>query len=155
MAEFALRAMNIRKSFGALEVLKDVSINVAPGEVACILGPSGSGKSTFLRCLNWLSPPTGGEVWIGTERLGIQKGKDGREVSVSETKLGEQRSRFGMVFQSFNLWPHRTALQNVIEGHRRADLRPIRLLQLGRLGADLPGGDHHAGLVQDFRGPFD
>jgi polar amino acid transport system ATP-binding protein len=116
MAEFALRAMNIRKSFGALEVLKDVSINVAPGEVACILGPSGSGKSTFLRCLNWLSPPTGGEVWIGTERLGIQKGKDGREVSVSETKLGEQRSRFGMVFQSFNLWPHRTALQNVIEG---------------------------------------
>ncbi|MGE4250936.1 MAG: amino acid ABC transporter ATP-binding protein [Parvibaculaceae bacterium] len=116
MTELALQTMNIRKSFGTVEVLKDVSIDLARGEVVCILGPSGSGKSTFLRCINWLSPPTGGEVWMGSERIGVQKDKNGQEAPLPEAKLRQQRSRFGMVFQSFNLWPHRTVLQNVIEG---------------------------------------
>lgn len=116
MVEYAVQAINISKHFGKLEVLKDVSVSVKKGEVACILGPSGSGKSTFLRCLNWLSPPSGGEVWIGDERVGMQSSSGGREIAVSQSKLRQQRRRFGMVFQSFNLWPHRTALQNVMEG---------------------------------------
>ena len=113
---FAIRGVDITKRFGDLEVLRGVSIGVSPGEVVCVLGPSGSGKSTLLRCLNWLSPPTSGSVWIGAERLGIEAGKDGVERPLAETKLRLQRSRIGMVFQSFNLWPHRTALENVTEG---------------------------------------
>ena len=116
MKEYVLQAKNISKNFGDLEVLKDVSINLEKGEVVCILGPSGSGKSTLLRCLNWLSPPTEGEVWIGRERLGVTKSKSGVITPVSDAKLRQQRSNLGMVFQSFNLWPHRTAIENVIEG---------------------------------------
>jgi polar amino acid transport system ATP-binding protein len=140
MAEYALQAKNIHKRFGGLEVLKDVSLNVKSGEVICILGPSGSGKSTFLRCLNWLSPPTGGEVWIGDERLGFTTTKGGAEVTVSNAKLRQQRSHLGMVFQSFNLWPHRTALENVIEGPivvkgiSKAEARKKGLALLERVG---------------------
>ncbi|MFT6906444.1 MAG: polar amino acid transport system ATP-binding protein [Oleiphilaceae bacterium] len=140
MVEYALQAKNIRKRFGDLEVLNDVSIDVKSGEVICILGPSGSGKSTFLRCLNWLSPPTGGEVWIGDERLGFTTSKGGAEVRVSDAKLRQQRSHLGMVFQSFNLWPHRTALENVIEGPivvqglSKAEARKRGLALLERVG---------------------
>ena len=116
MKEYALQAKNISKNFDDLEVLKDVSIYLEKGEVVCILGPSGSGKSTLLRCLNWLSPPTEGEVWIGSEQLGVTKSKSGVIIPVSDAKLRQQRSNLGMVFQSFNLWPHRTAIENVIEG---------------------------------------
>jgi polar amino acid transport system ATP-binding protein len=112
----AIRAVEITKVFGDLTVLQGVSLAVAKGEVVCVLGPSGSGKSTLLRCLNWLSPPSRGEVWIGEERLGVERAADGALVPLSDARLRRQRSRIGMVFQQFNLWPHRTAIENVMEG---------------------------------------
>lgn len=114
--ETAIRAVEITKSFGPLQVLHGISLAVKRGEVVCILGPSGCGKSTLLRCLNWLSPPNSGEVWIGNERLGVKPTGSGRLAPLSDAQLRRQRSRIGMVFQSFNLWPHRTAIENVMEG---------------------------------------
>jgi len=102
--------------YGAATVLDGVDIAVARGEVVCVLGPSGSGKSTLLRCLSFLSPPTEGAVYIGGDRVGATILPDGRLVPVSARMLRRQRSRIGMVFQSFNLWPHLTALGNVAEG---------------------------------------
>ena len=102
--------------YGSATVLDGVDIAVARGEVVCVLGPSGSGKSTLLRCLSFLSPPTGGAVYIGGERVGAKVLPDGRVVPVPASMLRRQRSRIGMVFQSFNLWPHLTALGNVTEG---------------------------------------
>ena len=102
--------------YGSATVLDGVDIAVARGEVVCVLGPSGSGKSTLLRCLSFLSPPTGGAVYIGGERVGAKVLPDGRVVPVPANMLRRQRSRIGMVFQSFNLWPHLTALGNVTEG---------------------------------------
>jgi len=110
----AIRAVNVTKAFGELAVLRGISLAVQKGEVVCVLGPSGSGKSTLLRCLNWLSPPTSGEVFIGNERLGVAG--NGSTAPLPDSKLRLQRSRIGMVFQQFNLWPHRTAIQNVMEG---------------------------------------
>ena len=112
----AIRAEDIVKTFGDLTVLRSVSLSVTSGEVVCILGPSGSGKSTLLRCLNWLSPPTSGRVWIGNELLGMKENPGGTLVPLPEAQLRRQRSRIGMVFQTFNLWPHRTAIENVMEG---------------------------------------
>ena len=112
----AIRAENIVKSFGELTVLRGVSLAVKRGEVVCIMGPSGSGKSTLLRCLNWLSPPTEGTIWLSGEVLGLQEMSNGKRVVLPDGKLRRQRSRIGMVFQSFNLWPHRTAIGNVMEG---------------------------------------
>ena len=112
----AIRAEGIVKRFGDLTVLRGVSLAVKRGEVVCIMGPSGSGKSTLLRCLNWLSPPTEGTVWLAGEVLGIQEAPNGTRVALPDSKLRRQRSRIGMVFQSFNLWPHRTAIGNVMEG---------------------------------------
>jgi polar amino acid transport system ATP-binding protein len=112
----AIRAEKLTKVFGDLTVLREVSLAVRRGEVVCVLGPSGSGKSTLLRCLSWLSPPTSGEVWIGDERLGMAVTAERRVVPARPAQLRKQRARIGFVFQSFNLWPHRTALENVMEG---------------------------------------
>jgi len=108
---YTLEARRISKQFADLEVLRDVSMAVAPGSTVSILGPSGSGKSTMLRCLNWLETPDGGEVYLAGDRVGIRP--DGRPMSDKE--LARTRARMGMVFQSFNLWPHFTVLQNIIE----------------------------------------
>jgi polar amino acid transport system ATP-binding protein len=112
----AIRAEGLTKQFGDLTVLRGVSLAVAKGEVVCILGPSGSGKSTLLRCLSWLAPPTSGHLWIGDERLGVVESGNGTLMALPDAKLRRQRSRIGMVFQQFNLWPHRTAIENVMEG---------------------------------------
>ena len=114
----AIEAREVSKSFGDLTVLRAVSLTVQPGEVVCILGPSGSGKSTLLRCLNWLSPPTSGEIRIGGELLGMRENTGGKREPLPEARLRQQRQRIGMVFQLLNLWPHRTALENVMEGPR-------------------------------------
>jgi polar amino acid transport system ATP-binding protein len=115
-ASSALSARDIVKSFGAQRILDGVSLEIARGEVVCILGPSGSGKSTLLRCLNWLAPPDSGEVWLGSDRVGMRNASHGAPVPRPEREIRAQRSRIGMVFQSFNLWPHMNVLENVMEG---------------------------------------
>ncbi len=98
-----VKVTNIHKHFGALHVLKGVSLEVARGEVVVIIGPSGSGKSTMLRCLNYLEPVQSGEIWI-----------DGIRLDHHKTNIRQVRAEVGMVFQSFNLFPHLTALRNVM-----------------------------------------
>jgi polar amino acid transport system ATP-binding protein len=108
---YALEAQKICKSFGDLEVLRDVDLTVAPGTTMSILGPSGSGKSTLLRCINWLETPDRGKILLGGAP--VRRRPDGK--LMSDRELAKVRARMGMVFQSFNLWPHFTVLQNVIE----------------------------------------
>ncbi|KAF1084541.1 Glutamine transport ATP-binding protein GlnQ [Sporotomaculum syntrophicum] len=109
-------AEHINKYYGKLHVLKDVSLTVARGEVVVIIGPSGSGKSTFLRCLNYLETIDDGYITMEGQPIGKKKLSDGRLVDDSRKNIYRLRSRIGMVFQRFNLFPHQTALQNVMEG---------------------------------------
>jgi polar amino acid transport system ATP-binding protein len=109
-----VKVENVCKSFGALQVLKDINLEVIKGEVVCIIGPSGSGKSTLLRCLNHLERITGGRVYIEGELIDEREaGRD--QLKVSQKKVSEICTELGMVFQRFNLFPHMTALQNVME----------------------------------------
>jgi polar amino acid transport system ATP-binding protein len=110
-----VRVEGVHKSYGHHEVLKGISFGVAKGEVTCIVGPSGSGKSTLLRCINHLEIISQGRIWVEHELIGYrQKGRVLYEMRDSELCL--QRSQIGMVFQGFNLFAHRTVLENVIEG---------------------------------------
>ncbi|WP_296181877.1 amino acid ABC transporter ATP-binding protein [uncultured Corynebacterium sp.] len=114
MATPMISAQNVHKSFGQLEVLKGIDLEVQPGEVACLLGPSGSGKSTFLRCVNHLDKAAAGRLYVDGELIGYRE-KNGTLYEISEKEAAEQRSDIGMVFQSFNLFPHRTVIENIIE----------------------------------------
>ncbi|WP_411708463.1 amino acid ABC transporter ATP-binding protein [Corynebacterium sp. LaCa116] len=114
MATPMISAQNVHKSFGQLEVLKGIDITVMPGEVACLLGPSGSGKSTFLRCCNHLEKVTAGRLYIDGEIIGYRE-RDGVLYEISEKEAAAQRQDIGMVFQQFNLFSHRTVLENIIE----------------------------------------
>jgi polar amino acid transport system ATP-binding protein len=109
---------NLHKSFGNLEVLKGIDLEVAQGEVVCILGPSGSGKSTLLRCINQLNSPAQGTVYINGDPIGFEPLENGDLKKANQTILARQRSRIGYVFQQFNLWPHRTVVGNVVEALR-------------------------------------
>jgi polar amino acid transport system ATP-binding protein len=108
----AVDVRNVSKSFAGTQVLRNVSLKVARGQTVSVLGPSGSGKSTLLRCINWLEEPDSGEIFIAGERIGVRA--DGK-TRMSDRELARMRARIGMVFQSFNLWPHLTVLQNVTE----------------------------------------
>ena len=114
MATPMISAQNVHKSFGQLEVLKGINLEVQAGEAACLLGPSGSGKSTFLRCVNHLDKATAGRLYVDGELIGYRE-KNGTLYEISEKEAAEQRSDIGMVFQSFNLFPHRTVIENIIE----------------------------------------
>jgi polar amino acid transport system ATP-binding protein len=109
-----VRARNVHKAFGALEVLQGIDLDVAAGEVVVILGPSGSGKSTFLRCINHLETIDQGSIEVDGEQIGYRLHNDRLE-KLSSRKIAMQRRKIGMVFQQFNLYPHMTALENVIE----------------------------------------
>jgi polar amino acid transport system ATP-binding protein len=136
-AEPMIRLEGIHKRFGALEVLKGVDLHVAKGEVVCILGPSGSGKSTFLRCVNLLEPPERGDIYI--EGNDICKGP-GSGSGEQSWKLDFVRQRVGIVFQQFNLFPHKTALENVtlaqekVLGRSKAEARAKASELLERVG---------------------
>ncbi len=107
-----LEVNGLSKSFGANIVLRDISLKVHKSETVCLLGPSGSGKSTLLRCMNWLEEPDGGTVTLSGQRVGI---RPGGSVRMNDRDLAAIRTRIGMVFQHFALWPHLTVLQNVME----------------------------------------
>jgi polar amino acid transport system ATP-binding protein len=116
----------LSKTFGQVEVLKDVNLTVKKGEVVSVLGSSGSGKSTMLRCINWLETPDKGTIEISGQRIGIND--EGKKMSHRE--LAALRAKTAMVFQSFNLWPHLTVLQNVMEA-------PIRVKHVSRSEAQI------------------
>lgn len=110
-----VRALNVTKSFHSTQVLKGIDIDVRSGEVVCLLGPSGSGKTTFLRCINQLETINGGRIWVDGELMGYDD-RDGTLYRLNDKRIAQQRGEIGMVFQRFNLFPHKTALQNVAEG---------------------------------------
>ena len=107
-----LRIVDLHKSFGPLEVLRGVDIDVARGEKLSIIGPSGSGKTTLLRCVNYLEKPTAGHIYIDDTLIG-EKEVNGEFVHLSDRELARERAEIGFVFQRFNLFPHLTALDNV------------------------------------------
>jgi octopine/nopaline transport system ATP-binding protein len=111
-----LAVSDIHKSFGALEVLKGISIQAQQGDVISVLGASGSGKSTLLRCINLLEMPDSGVVSVGGETIEMKRHARGHQLAANPKQVERLRSRLGMVFQSFNLWSHMTVLQNIIEG---------------------------------------
>lgn len=98
-----IEVKNLRKSFGKLEILKGIDLNIHKGEVVVVIGPSGSGKSTFLRCLNLLEQPTGGEISF-----------EGQSITAKGHDINVTREKMGMVFQQFNLFPHKSVLQNIM-----------------------------------------
>ncbi|ANF24708.1 MULTISPECIES: ABC transporter ATP-binding protein [Pseudomonadaceae] len=115
----ALEIRNLHKRYGDLEVLKGISLTARDGDVISILGSSGSGKSTFLRCINLLENPNEGEIIVAGEQLRLKRAKDGDLVAADAKQINQMRSKLGFVFQNFNLWPHMSVLDNIIEAPRR------------------------------------
>ncbi len=141
-----VKVRNVHKFFGYLHVLKGVDLTVRPGEVTVLLGPSGSGKSTLLRCINELEVISAGRIWVDGELMGLREVEqsDGttRLYRLKDKTIAKQRSRIGMVFQRFNLFPHKTALANVMDApmvvrkisKKDAEKRAIELLDRVGLG---------------------
>jgi polar amino acid transport system ATP-binding protein len=114
MTQLMVDAQQVHKSFGLNEVLKGIDFQVASGQVVCLLGPSGSGKSTFLRCINHLEKINAGRLFVDGELVGYRQHGD-KLHELSEKEVAKKRTEIGMVFQSFNLFPHMTALGNIME----------------------------------------
>ncbi len=123
-----VRAIGVGKSYGPVQALADVTLEVARGEVLCLIGPSGSGKTTFLRCVNQLERFDRGGLWLEGELVGYRRAGD-RLHPLAERDIARQRRATGMVFQRFNLFPHMTALGNVMEG-------PVHVLRQERAAAE-------------------
>ncbi len=140
-----VRVRGLTKSYAGRLVLRDIDLDVAAGTVMCIIGPSGSGKSTLLACINHLEPLDSGRIWVGGELVGYQEAH-GRLHELPERQVARMRQRIGMVFQQFNLFPHMTALQNIIEAPIRvrrippAEARQRAMQLLARVGL----ADKHA-----------
>jgi polar amino acid transport system ATP-binding protein len=126
-----IKAEGVHKSFGRLEVLKGVSLEVQPGEVVCMIGASGSGKSTFLRCINHLERIDAGRLWVDGRLVGYRQSGD-KIYELRDAEVCRERSEIGMVFQLFNLFGHMTALENVIEA-------PIRVRKMAKRDAVAQG----------------
>ena len=120
-----VKVVDLHKTFGTLEVLKGISLDVHEGDVLTLLGASGSGKTTLLRCINYLEQPTSGETYIDGRPLGFQIDTAGRRTKASQNSINALRMEIGMVFQQFNLWPHMTAFENIIEA-------PLRVKNLAK-----------------------
>jgi polar amino acid transport system ATP-binding protein len=142
-----VHARAVRKSFGHLEVLKGIDLTVGRGEVVVILGPSGSGKSTFLRCVNHLETIDGGAIHVDGELIGFSA-SGGRVHHLRDREITRQRREIGMVFQQFNLFPHFTVVQNIVEapvgvrGESRAKARTRALALLDRVGLSDKAGSY-------------
>ncbi len=124
-----IQVRGLCKKFGTHEVLKDITVDISQGEVVCVIGPSGSGKSTFLRCLNRLEEPTGGQIFF-----------EGTDICDPKTDIDKLRQRMGMVFQQFNLFPHMNIMQNLtlaptkLQGKTQKEAEEIALEYLGKVG---------------------
>ncbi|MDA9530759.1 amino acid ABC transporter ATP-binding protein [Bradyrhizobium sp. CCBAU 25338] len=142
---------SVSKNFGEFQALKNVSLDVWPGEVMCLIGASGSGKTTLLRCINQLATIDAGGIWLEGELLGVRE-QGGRLRRLTEREIGRQRLKTGMVFQRFNLFPHKTALENITEGPiqvqgRKADeVRAEAIELLRRVGLAAKAGSYPAQL---------
>ena len=123
-----VRAVDVRKRFGDFNALQGITLDIAPGEVLCVIGPSGSGKSTFLRCINQLETVTDGALWVAGELVGCRE-RNGRLHELPDREICSARTKMGMVFQHFNLFPHMTVLDNLT-------LAPMRLRHLSRREAE-------------------
>lgn len=158
----AIHVWNLHKKFGALEVLKGVSLTARDGDVVAMIGGSGSGKSTFLRCINFLENPTSGVIRINGEDVQMVSDGEGGQYPANRRQIERIRSRLGMVFQNFNLWQHMTLIQNVIEvpvhvlGMKRDEAMAIGEQLLERVGlsakrdvypAFLSGGQQQRGAI--------
>jgi polar amino acid transport system ATP-binding protein len=139
MADEMVRADNVHKSYGSLEVLKGIDLVVKPGEVCCVLGPSGSGKSTFLRCVNHLEKINAGRIFVDGDLVGYRE-RAGKLHELKDREVAAQRQAIGMVFQRFNLFPHMTVLANVMEApckvkkENKAQVRDRAMALLDRVG---------------------
>jgi polar amino acid transport system ATP-binding protein len=129
-----VKAEAVCKSFGHVEVLKGIDLEVAPREVMCIIGPSGSGKSTFLRCVNHLEKINAGRLYVDGRLVGYRE-KGDKLHELRDKEVAEQRRDIGMVFQRFNLFPHMTALENVMEAPTR--VKGVRKAEARERGAEL------------------
>ncbi|HVX47467.1 MAG TPA: amino acid ABC transporter ATP-binding protein [Mycobacteriales bacterium] len=139
MSEPIVRAEGVCKSFGRTQVLKGITLEVLPGEVMCVIGPSGSGKSTFLRCINHLEKVDAGRLSVDGRLVGYRE-SGGKLYELPEREIARNRADIGMVFQRFNLFPHMTAVQNIIEA-------PIRVKHESKDSAR-----KHAGELLDLVG---
>ena len=124
-----IQVKHLDKSFGSLKVLKDVTVDIYKGDVVCVIGASGSGKSTFLRCLNRLEEPTGGQIFF-----------EGVDITDAKTDINKHRQKMGMVFQQFNLFPHMTIMDNLtlapikLQGKKKEEIEPEAMKLLERVG---------------------
>jgi polar amino acid transport system ATP-binding protein len=130
---------SVSKNFGEFQALNRVSLDVSAGEVLCLIGASGSGKTTLLRCINQLTSIDSGGIWLDGELLGVRE-EGGRLHRLTERQIARQRLKTGMVFQRFNLFPHRTALENItegpvqVQGRKREEARAEAMELLARVG---------------------
>jgi polar amino acid transport system ATP-binding protein len=144
-----VKVENLYKNFGPLEVLKGIDLSVKAGETTVLLGSSGSGKSTLLRCINFMETPTEGRIYLSGEAVGSEVGG---KMRYKEADLCKLRSRIGMVFQHFNLFPHMTVLQNVMEGQitvlgrDKAEAEEKSIAQLTRVGLADKAGEYPSRL---------
>ncbi|AMJ61023.1 amino acid ABC transporter ATP-binding protein [Bosea sp. PAMC 26642] len=142
-----LQAREVRKTFGQIEVLKGIDLTVRQGQVVSLIGASGSGKTTFLRCINLLEEHDGGEILLDGDPVGYTMAGTRRK-RLSETKISAQRARLGMVFQQFNLFPHLSAIDNVmlgltkVQGKSQSEAKDIAQHWLGRVGLADRGGHY-------------
>ena len=139
LTERLVHAVNVTKAFHHHEVLKGIDLDVDRGQVVCLLGPSGSGKTTFLRCINQLETIDGGRIWVDGALMGYSE-RDGRLYRLKNKEIAAQRREIGMVFQRFNLFPHMTALENIVEaptqvkGESKKSARERAMKLLDRVG---------------------
>ncbi|MFH8365629.1 amino acid ABC transporter ATP-binding protein [Streptomyces sp. NPDC018031] len=146
-----VKAEGVHKSYGAVQVLKGIDLEVAPGEVFCLIGPSGSGKSTFLRCINHLEKINGGRLYVDGELVGYRQ-QGNKLYELKDREVAAKRRDIGMVFQRFNLFPHMTAVENVMEapiqvkGETKAVARERAVKLLDRVGLADKGGNYPSQL---------
>ncbi|SDJ26020.1 amino acid ABC transporter ATP-binding protein [Salipiger marinus] len=152
MSDTAISVQHLVKRFGTTTVLDDITLQIPRGQVSCLIGPSGSGKSTLLRCMAFLEEATEGSIFIEGDPLGFVYDGTGKRQRQAASELRRVRSRIGMVFQQFNLWPHMTALGNVaaalrrVRGLSRSEAEAKALAQLTKVGLENRAGHYPSQL---------